>query len=106
MSEDASTCRYCQASIYWALHHDTRKPMPFDAQTDPSLDKGWSLRKRQSTGEVLAVYMRDAKGVPLRRPHFETCPNFKRKPPADGLGEGKGANQARAYAAVVRGGAA
>lgn len=52
--------------------------MPFDPHTRDG-GTGWSLawRGTGADAEVVARYVRDT-NLPLREPHWTTCPNFKR----------------------------
>lgn len=71
-------CRYCGASIVWALNENSGKRMPFDESPYRELGaKGWSLARRRDA--VVARYVRDAPAdLNLRRPHFETCTQYQR----------------------------
>lgn len=70
-----SPCRYCGADILWAANERSGKPMPFDAVPDSTLSRGWQLFIR--SGKGMARYIRERNDELLRRPHFETCTNYK-----------------------------
>lgn len=68
-----STCRSCNAPIYWAKWPETGKNVPIDAAPSPT---GNLAVSKPPTGLVVAHWRPDLHAShPRRTSHFATCPN-------------------------------
>jgi hypothetical protein len=66
-------CRTCSAAIIWVRTHAKGKPMPLDAE--PVADGNVELTEH---GAVVHGQPELAPTGPRYKPHFATCPNWRR----------------------------